>query len=249
MAVLAPFQLANAYSSFSPASLSGLSLWLKSDSGVTLSGSNVTSWTDQSGNGNNAVTNTGEEPTFVSSFLNGNPAIEFDGHGQIMEIADANSLDFLNMSSFIVLKYIGEGTGNNIVYIKNADAGSPADQAMYGLVATNFGKVSFSQNVGGWNDHQTQIDIQDSITKILSMTYDGINQRVYSNGDYSDVFNINGNIKTSTGVLQIGGYNKSFNDAEYFYGQIAEIIMYNRAVTNTERQQVESYLNTKYAIY
>lgn len=210
----------------------------------------ITSWADQSGNGNNAsILNPGEEPTFVSSFLNGKPAIEFNGQGQVMQIADSNSLDFSNMSVFIVLKYLGQGTGNNIVYIKNADSGSQTDQAMYGLVATNGGFVSFSQNIEGWSDYQTQIDITDSVSKILSMTYNGSDQLVYSNGSISDTFSIGGNIATSTGLLQIGGYNQSFDAAEYFYGQIAEIIMYNRAVTETERQQVESYLNTKYAIY
>jgi hypothetical protein len=56
------------------------------------------------------------------------------------------------------------------------------------------------------------------------------------------------NISTSSGTLQIGGYNKSFDTQEFFNGKIAEIIMYNRAVTNTERQQVEEYLRVKYAI-
>jgi len=236
--------------SFSPKNISGLSLWLKSDAGVTLSGSNVTAWADQSGNNNNAIANTGEEPTFVSSFLNNKPAIEFNGQGQIMQIADANSLDFLNTSSFIVLKYIGEGTGNNIVYIKNADAGSPADQAMYGLVATLFGdNLSFPLNVNDWVDHPTNVDIKDSIPRIFSMTYGGSDILMYANGFEVGSDSIGGNISTSTGTLQIGGYNKSFDAEEYFYGQIAEIIMYNRAVTSTEREQVESYLNTKYAIY
>jgi len=236
---------------FSPGNLSGLSLWLKADAGVTLSGSNVTAWADQSGNGNNASANSGEEPTFASSFSNSKPAIEFSGISQVMQIADANSLDVLATSSFIVLKYLGQGTGNNIVYFKNADNGSPADPAMYGLVAKTAvgGVVSFSQNVGGWSDYPTEIDITDSVPKILSMTYNGTDQNIYSNGDFQNTFNIGGNIATSTGLFQIGGYNQSFNASEYFYGQIAEIIMYNRAVTTPERQQVEAYLNTKYAIY
>jgi len=236
---------------FSPGNLSGLSLWLKADAGVTLSGSNVTAWADQSGNGNNASANSGEEPTFVSSFSNSKPAIEFSGISQVMQIADANSLDFLATSSFIVLKYLGQGTGNNIVYVKNANNGSPTDPAMYGLVAKTAGGgvVSFSMNVGGWVDYPTSIDITNSDPKILSMIYDGTDQNVYSNGGFSDTFSIGGNIATSTGLLQIGGYNQSFDAAEYFNGQIAEIIMYNRAVTTPERQQVEAYLNTKYAIY
>lgn len=235
---------------FSPTDLSGLSLWLKADAGVTLSGANVTAWADQSGNGNNASANSGEEPTFISSFSNSKPAIEFNGTTQIIQIADANSLDFLTTSSFIVLKYIGQGTGNNIVYFKNANAGSPEDPAMYGLVGANGDNlVSFSVNVGGWSDYETSIFITNAVPKILSMTLDGTNQNVYSNGSLSNNFSIVGNIATSTGTLQIGGYNQSFNASEYFYGQIAEVIMYNRAVTGTERQQVEAYLNTKYAIY
>ena len=209
----------------------------------------ASAWADQSGNGNNASANSGQEPTFISSFSNSKPAIEFNGTTQIMQIADANSLDFLATSLFIVIKYIGQGTGNNIVYFKNANAGNPEGQAMYGLVATNGGLVSFSQNVGGWSDYQTSIDITDSVAKILSMTYNGTDQNVYSNGSFSNTFSIGGNIATSTGLFQIGGYNQSFNAAEYFYGRIAEIIMYNRAVNGTERQQVETYLNTKYAIY
>ena len=235
---------------FSPADLTGLSLWLKADAGVTLSGSDVTAWADQSGNGNNARSSPGSRPTFVSPFSNGKPAIEFDGQGQIMQIADANSLDFLNMSSFIVLEYIGQGTGNNIVYIKNANAGDPEDQAMYGLIGSNGETlVSFSMNVGGWSDYQTSISIANAIPKILSMTYDGTDQNVYSNGGFSDTFSIGGDIATSTGLLQIGGYNQSFDAAEYFYGRIAEVIMYDRAVNGAELQQVETYLNAKYAIY
>jgi hypothetical protein len=34
---------------------SGLQLWLEADEGVTLNGSTVSQWTDQSGNGNNSV--------------------------------------------------------------------------------------------------------------------------------------------------------------------------------------------------
>jgi hypothetical protein len=235
---------------FSPTDLSGLSLWLKADAGVTLSGPNVTGWADQSGNGNNASANSGQEPTFASSFSNSKPAIEFNGTTQVMQIADANSLDFLTTSSFIVIKYLGQGTGNNIVYFKNANAGSPADPAMYGLIGSNGEeRVSFSFNVGGWSDYETSISINNSIPKILSMTSNGTSQNIYSNGTISNNFSIIGDIATSTGTLQIGGYNQSFDAAEYFYGRIAEIIMYNRAVTGTERQQVETYLNAKYAIY
>ena len=43
----------------------------------------------------------------------------------------------------------------------------------------------------------------------------------------------------------IGGYGFGYE----LDGDVAEIIAYNRAVTSTERQQIEAYLNAKYAIY
>ena len=47
---------------------SGLQLWLKADAGVTLNGSTVSSWIDQSGKGNNALqSNTNRQPLLVNN--------------------------------------------------------------------------------------------------------------------------------------------------------------------------------------
>lgn len=54
-----------------PKTIPGLQLWLRADLGVTLNGSNVSAWADQSGNGDanrNAVQATGaQQPPFVAS--------------------------------------------------------------------------------------------------------------------------------------------------------------------------------------
>jgi len=214
----------------------------------------VTAWADQSGNGNNASANSGQEPTFASSFSNSKPAIEFNGQGQVMQIADTNSLDFLNTSCFIVLKYLGDGLGNDVIYIKNADDGFPEDPAVYGMVGTLGlfnGNLDWpvSSVVEAWPDIDSNINITDGTPRLLSMTYDGTDIITYDAGVQTSNNELGGNMRTTTGLLQIGGYNQSFSASEYFNGQIAETIMYNRAVSSTERQQIEAYLNTKYAIY
>jgi hypothetical protein len=56
-----------------------LALWLKADSGVTLSGSDVSTWADQSGNGKDATASGTARPTYQSSGINGMPAISFNG--------------------------------------------------------------------------------------------------------------------------------------------------------------------------
>jgi len=219
---------------------------------ATANTNNVTSWSDQSGNGNNAsVENSGEEPTFVSSFSNSKPSIQFNGTSQLLIIPDSSSLDFINTSIFIVLKRTGDGTGNEITFMKNANA--LEDSGAYWQTAKlGGGNSSFDIANGGYYDRNSGVDIDDGVARVMDFTFNGTDFNIYVNGIQTATYNDQvGNIDITSGSLQIGGYNKSFNNpgGELFNGQIAEIIMYNRAVTTQERQQVEAYLNTKYAIY
>ena len=60
--------------SFELTNLSGLKLWLKYDTGITLNGSSVSNWADQSGNSNDAAQATsGRQPNY------GSGDIRFDG--------------------------------------------------------------------------------------------------------------------------------------------------------------------------
>jgi hypothetical protein len=53
---------------WTPSSLTGVQCWLKADTGVTLNGSNVSQWNDQSGNNNHAVQATaGKQPAYYAT--------------------------------------------------------------------------------------------------------------------------------------------------------------------------------------
>jgi hypothetical protein len=52
---------------------------------------------------------------------------------------------------------------------------------------------------------------------------------------------------TDSTQINVGG--NAIAGTVYFNGDIAEVIAYNRALTTTEREDVEKYLNAKYAIY
>src|SRR5262249_9106423 len=66
--------------------VTGLTTWLRGDFGVNTSGSNVTSWTDASGNGYVFAQSTGTaQPTFVSSAINSLPALSFNGTSQFLQ--------------------------------------------------------------------------------------------------------------------------------------------------------------------
>ncbi|HNW91160.1 MAG TPA: hypothetical protein PKN48_15990, partial [Bacteroidales bacterium] len=70
------------FSQIKPNHIPGLQLWLRADSSVVLNGSNVSQWSDCSGNGYNSIqATTANQPLYYSSVstLNNKPALHFDG--------------------------------------------------------------------------------------------------------------------------------------------------------------------------
>jgi hypothetical protein len=224
--------MATAVKPFVPSSLSGLSLWLKADVGVTTSGSNVTAWADQSENNRNVTAVV--SPTFVASAINSKPAIQFSGAQSL-----TGDLDF-NLSS-----------DNAIFIVFNAgdvDAGAFVGQGIREYIST------IAEGYTGISNSNRAVIVQSNTASIINNSY------IFSSINSSNTFTIylNGNQTGSAfydGLAGIGtqlyiGADYANNDYSYWYsGYISEIIIYNRAVTTQERQQVEAYLNAKYGIY
>ena len=231
---------------FSPANLSGLSLWLKADAGATLSGSDVTAWADQSGNGITA-TPIDANPTYNSSDLNGKPTISLSsvsiGDNQSLSI-DANPMGASGTTAFAVV-YVGdvcnEGNDNGPIFgdfgIANSSGHYP-----YGGDCSVYDGFASADRKGPLTAPST-ITNSWSIYSVVSTENDF---RDYVNGAlmHSDNTNVYSNIAYD-GSFYIG--HSSFGYT--LKGKIAEAIIYNQVLTNPERQQVEAYLNTKYAIY
>jgi len=230
---------------FSPADLSGLSLWLKADAGVTLLGSNVTAWADQSGNGKNATSIV--PPTFESNAKNGKPAISFAGTNIMTAPAVFSGS---NSRTFFVVYYT-----DNTEPVSNSIAGqsnlaTPAAGKIFFIQARN-DFLDSSPYLAGYSADLAGPAYENDVWKIASADYDGTNASLYWNGDNynSDVLTLDtyntGNCFTIGCFYDQaeGGYT------EFFSGKITEIITYNRVLNGTERGQVNTYLNIKYAIY
>lgn len=242
---------------FSPSNISGLSLWLKADAGVTLSGSNVTAWADQSGNGNNATARTGNA-TLVSSVINGKPVLRFDGASNLIT------------NNFFVHNY---NTPITIIAVSKASASTVRGEqptARYIAGATNNGGYEFGLSYGAYDGENPNFantygisyagssDIESSPMgenekRIASTINSGSEISFFLDatlvGTADPAVNWSGG-NNSTGAFSIGSVVVLDEIDEFFCTcDIAEIIIYNRAVTTPERQQVEAYLNTKYAIY
>ena len=229
---------------FSPGNLSGLSLWLKADAGVTLSGSDVAAWADQSGNGKNSTSQI--NPTFVSNAKNGKPALAFAGSRMVGQGVFSGSA----ARTFFVVYYTdNEATDSNTICGQsNLDANDTGTFFM--MQARNDG-LNSSPYLAGYDADIAGPVYENNVWKIATADYDGTNGNLYSNGTLVGSSELSLNTYNSGNCFIMGAYY-DFNSEdylEYFYGKLCEIISYSRKLSGTERQQVEAYLNTKYAIY
>jgi len=219
---------------FLPSSLGGLSLWLKADAGVTLNGSYVTSWTDQSVNGVVFTKDIQNEPTYLSSFVNGKPAIEF--------IVDNNT--GLNNTSFGLTGF----TFFSVTKQKPTNTGRIFSSYFGNVLIGTWGNYSnrfYGDNQNGWLAEGTQTSTDFLITTAFSdadtsfdFSQNGVSQ---SSGASNSTVILNG--------ISIGGGIWNGGNEEASDSYVCEIVIYNRTLTLTERQQVETYLNQKYQIY
>jgi hypothetical protein len=218
-------------------SLSGLSLWLKADAGVSLGGGNhVNTWVDQSPNGNNAIGPTSKKPVYVSNVLNGKPVIDFD----TTQYFTSNNQNLNNNSSiFVVVKPRGDhGTlisTSNYQGINFYLGGNPYNSLAIGV--TNL--------VGIANDYANNGNDWMIASTIRS---NNLTSKIYKNGNQVAVGSYDSYYLNPTNQLIIGT-DADLNSYWNINAQMAEIIIYNRALTDEENLSVINYLNSKYNIY
>jgi len=209
--------------SFNPRQIPNCALWLDAADRytLTLSGSNVTTWSDKSGNGRNA--SGGVSPTYSSN------GVQFSGSSFLTTTAPAGSN---NASYFIVFNPTSPSTANALI------GGNVLSTA---VIYLNASTLTF----GDWNTA-----VATNPTTILAgITY--ISSGIASSGTLSLGINggslTSGSATFSgSGTLTIGA---GFTDNRLKYsGAIYEIIAYSSTLTTSQRQQVEGYLSWKWGL-
>jgi hypothetical protein len=211
----------------------GLRLWLQADVGTTVDqNGRLSSWQDQSGLGNDALQgNASLQPTLSQNSISGLPAVHFSG-GQTISLPN-----FMNGATageiFIVLRCDPYTPGTIRGFMR---IGSNAYNAHYpltgGVIADNFGSTTRQDAAGTPEQDLSQYHIYNAISTSSEWTS-----------------RINGTIFYSTSSNTVGfstspqiGQSQSW----YFAGDIAEILVYDRELSDPERDAVVVYLGSRY---
>lgn len=237
-----------------PTDISGAILWLRADLGITLNGSNISAWADQSGAANDATQAVaGKQPLWVAGGFSGNrPCARFDGVDDSMTLAALDMSSSSGATMFLAIKSItGVGTGAWFEVRVNISAapGLMMGQAFFDPQGEEFGS-KFSGTIYGaitatslnTDPHYYcgRVDSTLPAANEHTLRRDGATlSTAYSSGPLEQTGNL-GNTGHS-----IGGRDDSGLFANV---DIAEIIIYGRAISDAERNLVEAYLAARYSI-
>jgi hypothetical protein len=185
-----------------------------------------TSVADASGNGR---TGTITGATWSASGKNGG-AMSFDGSGDYVTVADANSLDLttgMTLQAWVrptVLSgwrtVVMKETANGLAYALYAHDNAPRPAGYVSVGGADRAAIGTTQLTLNMWTH-------------LAVTYDGTTLRLYVNGVQVGRRAQTGAIATSSNPLRIGG---NVPWGEYFTGQIDDVRIHNRALGAAEIQ-------------
>lgn len=224
----------------------GLKFWVKADAGVTKDSNNyVSAWADQSGNGYDVSQATSSnQPLYVASVLNGKPVIRFAGD----RTANSDALDRSSIS-------MSGATGMSILVV-----GKITTTEFFGTFVAygndndvfHLDEYSSTTRWSGINNIPSPNSMGSSFKILETAFVDSADSVTLYEGGTSVATGTCTNSLLSSGFLTIGGAKYYFGVYNWantaLNGDIAEILIYDHALSSADRTTAVNYLKNKYAL-
>lgn len=229
--------------SFAPTNVPNLQLWLDAadTSSITSVVGAVSQWNDKSGNGNHATQGTGSaQPTTGLNSQNGKNVIN-GASGDYMLLPSAlYSITNADNTIFSVARRTAE-TGSLARIINATEGGSSRMYLQYSATAgaVNYLNATSAAATAAGSSGNTNTNFQ-----IIRGRLNGTLLGISVNSATPSTSNT-GSYENGTDALAIFAQP---TPANYLIGDIAEILIYNRSLSNAECSQIETYLGNKWNI-
>lgn len=222
--------------------VSGLSLWLKADSGADMDGGRIVRWRDRSGYGNHAEQAAeSSRPEWVENGIAARPAIRFDHTDDFLVVRNSPTLD-LGASSFtITYLFRSDLRGGVWGHFRKGDGPFNLDGG--GLEFRNQGSlIEFARGRGKGAPQRLQMQAVAGEWMEITVVYSEVSgmARLYANGALQGSMVYEGAYADGYD-LDIGRGRDGFLGAD-----LAEVLVYDRALAESEYREVRRYLLSRY---
>lgn len=244
-----------------PTSISGLHFFVKADTGVytdsgttaATSGQDVQQWNDQSGDGNNAsAPSSTRRPTLNSNQINNRPALSFGpdvdtaGNSDALD-ATLSSLASISDATYFVVgsfDYTNQPSSNYDYLFSVYNSGNPSASGV-GSIARQAPGTDTNKYYTYYNNGAALGPVLTSGFKLYTQQFSNVAPRHYLwlNRASQTVDSVSPESTVSNPKITLGKWQ---NGTWALNGRIAEVLAYNSALSTSNRQAVENYLNNKY---
>jgi hypothetical protein len=221
----------------------GLVLWLDADDAETVANDaagRVSRWADKSDSASHArQAEFSLQPQYVPDALGGKPVLRFGG-GAYLNLGQPASLDFRPGKPFtiaVVYRVKGKDSGTFL-----SKGGGTAGQRAYQFYVAPGRSGAITYGV-------MQEKPRSSETNIACQVCDGSRADVFLNG--APYFSFTGGKGASSVDVLVGARRKDADNTGTFYelnGDLAEVLVYDRALSNEELGRLGAYLKDKYSL-
>lgn len=224
--------------------------WFDANTGVTLTGGAVSTWTDRAGKGNATQSTAGERPLQTSAATNYNTALTFDGNDDNFDLIDRMTTGTTGLSVFAVAKQTATNRDTWGCIINGQANGPLWTGGGYGLVALNAANTSFGCYVRDYNSKAAAFATTLSIPTVMGGVWNGTtanNVEYFQNGSSKSTDPYTPGSVGDNGSTWIGSGDGANTDWS-FYGDINEVIVFNTGLNLTNTQRIMTYLAIKYGV-
>jgi hypothetical protein len=195
--------------------------WWKADDLADANGTAIATWVDKMATYNATQATEGYRPKVIENCISTRKCLRFDGGDDFLQA----TMTITQPDTIFIVEKLTSIVGTHHFF----DA--PSTRQI--IEASQFGLYSGVEIIGG---------AINTNANILTAYFNGTSSKLFSNG----AIKVSGNTGTGSSVNPYIGKGSGVDLA--INGDISEIIIFNRALNDSERQQVERYLSTYYGI-
>lgn len=208
-------------------------------------GTAVSTWGDRSGN-NNDFTEATNQPTFKASWLNGKPAVEFDGADDVMSDSDFfSNVDFSGKEVTMIVVYQPQGDSSYSITetgSQNGDDRTGSNNTSYSSAFLTSRILEVSATVA-----EKSIPIRSASTYGLRIDNTAVSYKIYYNNrlQYDHTSYASSKFGTNSAGMKIGCGDSTYK----LDGFISEVLVFNTNLSDSEFNTIHSYIDNKYNIH
>jgi hypothetical protein len=215
---------------------------------ASVDGDSVNSWLDRSVNGYNADFTYGTRPVLRTNQINGLNAVQFSADGALRSVLSPTVSD-QSLTAFMVARprYT---TTNSARFMSLMNTAQSSDSNTYDGIIPFYQQTNTSTMANYYRNQTGETlsnAINDSWSVFSSRMSANFVERLLRNGtdNYSETIS---NMNYSVNEFFLGGTRAASSGSFFADADIAEVVIYDKALTCQEIQGIEDHFETKYNI-